>query len=202
MSATIDLSEAPERRRWWLPAPRLDGRAAALCTHAARADRAAVSLRPAKRDRLRLYARAADDSGPPVVRPPAGCAASGRNPRPRAHRYRRVRTHDLVRHPDELSPVDDRAVLLVVAVSLLRECDEPPHLRLEHAREREKPSVPRSWSRVVIATCQPPPSSPSRFSFGTTDVGEEDLVELGFPGDLPQRAAPRLRAHSSRRSGT
>src|SRR6266545_162488 len=30
-----------------------------------------------------------------------------------------------------------------------------------------KPSVPRSCSSVVIATCQPPPTSPSRFSRGT-----------------------------------
>ena len=31
-----------------------------------------------------------------------------------------------------------------------------------------KPSVPRSCSSVVIATCQPWPSSPSRFSTGTS----------------------------------
>src|SRR6266545_4534686 len=30
-----------------------------------------------------------------------------------------------------------------------------------------KPSVPRSWRSVVIATCQPPPISPRRFSRGT-----------------------------------
>ena len=31
-----------------------------------------------------------------------------------------------------------------------------------------KPSVPRSCSNVVIATCQPPPISPSKFSRGTS----------------------------------
>jgi len=31
-----------------------------------------------------------------------------------------------------------------------------------------KPSVPRSCSSVVIATCQPWPSSPSRFDTGTS----------------------------------
>ena len=31
-----------------------------------------------------------------------------------------------------------------------------------------KPSVPRSCSSVVIATCQPPPTSPTTFSSGTS----------------------------------
>ena len=51
-----------------------------------------------------------------------------------------------------------------------------------------KPSVPRSCSSVVIATCQPWPSSPSRFVDRHLDVGEEDLVELRLAGDLAQRA--------------
>ena len=50
-----------------------------------------------------------------------------------------------------------------------------------------KPSVPRSCSSVVIATCQPPPISPSTFSCGHLDVREEDLVELRLAGDLAQR---------------
>ena len=52
---------------------------------------------------------------------------------------------------------------------------------------RAKPSVPRSCSSVVIATCQPPPTSPSTFSTGHLDAGEEDLVELRLAGDLAQR---------------
>ena len=50
-----------------------------------------------------------------------------------------------------------------------------------------KPSVPRSCSSVVIATCQPPPISPSDVLDRHLDVREEDLVELGLAGDLAQR---------------
>ncbi len=39
-----------------------------------------------------------------------------------------------------------------------------------------------------MATCQPPPISPIRFSQRHLDVCEEDLVELRVPGDLSQRA--------------
>ena len=50
-----------------------------------------------------------------------------------------------------------------------------------------KPSVARSCRSVVIATCQPSPSSPRRFSTGTSTSAEEDLVELRLARDLAQR---------------
>ena len=43
-----------------------------------------------------------------------------------------------------------------------------------------KPShiIVRSWPSEPLATPQPPLSGPTRFSAGTRDVGEEDLVEV------------------------
>ena len=41
---------------------------------------------------------------------------------------------------------------------------------------------------VAIATCQPSPTPPMRWASGMRSVGEEDLVELGFAGHLPERA--------------
>ena len=80
MSATIDLSEAPERRRWWLPVLAWTG---ALLLYALML-RVQIglpfSLRAAKRDRLRLHARAADDSGAAVVAP--GCWMCPVRPQP------------------------------------------------------------------------------------------------------------------------
>ena len=59
-----------------------------------------------------------------------------------------------------------------------------------------KPSVPRSCSSVVIATCQPSTLLAEPVRDRHLDVVEEDLVELGLAGDLAQR--PHLdagRAH-------
>ena len=47
--------------------------------------------------------------------------------------------------------------------------------------------APRSLASVVLATRQPSCSGPMRFSTGTVDVVEEDLVELVLAGHLAQR---------------
>ena len=46
---------------------------------------------------------------------------------------------------------------------------------------RAKPSVPRSWSSVVIATCQPPPTSPTTFSTGTSTPEKKISLNSASP---------------------
>ena len=54
----------------------------------------------------------------------------------------------------------------------------------------DSPAVPtRSWPSVLIATCQPSPSPPSRQSTGMRGVGEEHLVEHRVAGDVADRPA-------------
>ena len=51
-----------------------------------------------------------------------------------------------------------------------------------------KPSVPRSWRSVVIATCPAVALVAEPVLDRHLDVGEEDLVELRLAGDLAERA--------------
>ena len=47
--------------------------------------------------------------------------------------------------------------------------------------ESAKPSVPRSCSSVVIATCQPSPTPPRMFSFGTWTSVKKISLNSGWP---------------------